>query len=368
MARNSKSQILFSQIKQEITNGNFGYSGERFLTVRELAAKYNVSLVTSQKVIKLLSTSGIITLYGKTYFITNGKILPKSHLQSRLHENQNNKLIGIHFPKYNNPFFSALLDEVSKSIYKQGFSPVVMCSNQNVEQEKRILESFIKIGVCGVISCPNNNESELLKNQYENYPLPLVFLAEQCSSKDIHFAGVDNNACAKHVAHHLIEMEYKNFIYIGAESDKTTDKRCDAFVKALSDNGYAVPKENIIYLSDNENFTIPYSVKQHIKSQEKPLGIFCFHDIIAVAIIMLCEKIGLKIPEEVGVVGFDNLPIAKQCRPMLTSIAYRFDKMAESAVALLLQKISNKSNTGLKPHDFVNHSLKIRDSSRKKPL
>ena len=368
MAKNTKSSLLFEKIKKQITNGVFGNSGERFLTVRELSDKFSVSLVTAQKIMKQLNYCGVITLYGKSYFITTGKISPKSQLQLRLDESLQNKFIGIHFPKFNNPFFSALLDEVSKCICKHGYHPLVMCSNQNPEQEKSILENFIKIGVCGVISCPNNNENESLKNQYENYPLPLVFLAEQCSSKGTHFAGVDNKACAKHVACHLIEMQYKNFIYIGAESDKNTDKRCDSFVNALSDNGYKIPKENIIYLSDNENFTIPYFVTQHIKSQEKPLGIFCFHDIIAVSVIMECEKLGIKIPEDVGVVGFDNLPIAKQCRPMLSSIAYRFDKMSETAVNLLVQKINCKSALEINTSDFINHSLKIRDSSRRKPL
>ena len=83
---------------------------------------------------------------------------------------------------------------------------------------------------------------------------------------------------------------------------------------------------------------------------------------------MTCEKLGLKVPEEVGVVGFDNLAIAKQCRPKLSSIAYRFDKMAETAVDLLLEKVDNENNSKIKSYDFVNHSLKIRDSSRRKPL
>lgn len=366
MAKNSKSGLLLSKIKTQIASGTFGNSGERFLTVRELASEFSVSLVTAQKIIKQLNDCGVITLYGKSYFITTGKISPESQLQLRLstRQNDNNKLIGVHIPKFNNPFFSALLNEVTKSIYKLGYTPVVMCSNQTPENEKTILENFLNIGVCGVVSCPNNGE--MLKKIYENYPLPHVFIAERFSTNNTNFAGVDNAAGAGHVAHHLIEMEYNNFIYIGADSDKGADKRRDAFVNTLNKYGFNIPDENIIYLKDNENFTIPYSVEQHIKSHAKPLGIFCYHDIIAVGVIMLCEKLGLKIPEDVGVVGFDNLPIAKQCRPMLSSIAYRFDKMAESAVNLLLQKIHRQPES--KPQDFVNHSLKIRDSSRRKPL
>lgn len=368
MSTNIKSNLLAEKIRTQIIDGSFGNSGERFLSVRKLAAKYSVSLVTAQKIIKALSKSGVITLYGKAYFITTGKISPESQLQIRI-ENKHrgeNKFIGIHIPKFNNPFFSALLNEIVKSVYNIGYSPVIMCSNQNPELEKSILEDFIKTGVCGVISCPNN--SELLKGRYDNYPLPLVFLANHFSTDETDFAVVDNIACGKHVAQHLIEMEYKNFIYIGAESAKKTDKRGPSFIGALEKAGYTVPKENIIYLSDNENFTIPYSVAQHIKNCKKPLGIFCFHDIIAVGVVMLCEKLKLNIPKDIGVVGFDNLPIAKQCRPMISSISYRFGKMAEAAVNLLMQKINSEKDNKIKTKVFVNHSLKIRDSSRRKPL
>lgn len=206
MTKNSKSSLLVTEIKQKIIDGSFGNSVERFLTVRELANEYSISLVTAQKIIKRLSELGVITLYGKAYFITTGKISPESQLQIRIHENHQitNKFIGIHIPKFDNPFFAALLNEVTKFIYKQGFTPLVMCSNKNPDCEKNILKNFIKIGVCGVVSCPNNSES--LQNLYENYPLPLVFLAEHSSLKDTYFAGVNNDACAQHVAHHLIEM------------------------------------------------------------------------------------------------------------------------------------------------------------------
>lgn len=368
MAVNAKYAIILNEIRAEIENGIFGNSGDKFLSVRNLAEKYSVSLVTAQKIIKQLSEIGVITLYGKAYYITIGKMFPASQLKARIENNRKStdKLIGIHIPKLNNPFFSALLDEVVKSIYNIGYRPVIMCSNRNPNNEKTILEDFIDMGVCGVISCTSNNE--ILKNRYNNYPLPLVFLANNFSSDKVDFVEVDNKACGRHVALHLMDMGYENFIYIGPESEKNSDKRGKAFVETIKEAGFDFQQENIIYVADDESFAIPYSVSQHIKNCKKPLGIFCYHDIIAVGVIMLCENSGLNIPEEVGIVGFDNLPIAKQCRPTLSSISYRFDKMAEVSVNMLMQKINFETDSNIQTGDFVNHALKIRNSSRKKPL
>lgn len=366
MAKN-KSELLTERLLTEIAGGAFGGSGERFLSVRKLSETYGVSLVTAQRVIKQLNDAGVITLFGKAYFITTGKIAPTSSLQNRFDSNRRTEqLIGIHIPKINNPFFSALLNEVTKAVYKRGFTPVILCSDQDPQRERNVLETFIAMGVTGVISCPNNGE--LLLNRYKNYPLPLVYLANRFFGEGRDFAMVDDSASARHVAHHLIDMEYRHYMYIGLENARKTDIRCKAFTDTLKDEGETVPDENIIYIPDNEDFTIPYSVSHLIQSSPKPLGIFCFHDMIAVQVILLCEKLGLHIPQDIGVVGFDDLPIAKQCRPKLTSIAYRFDKMAEAAADLLMHKIDAKPGGKIRPLDYVNHSLKIRDSSRKKPL
>ncbi len=361
---NNKSAAVAQRIGQEIERGEYGPSGSRFLSVRQLAETYNVSLVTAQRVMALLREEGLLTLYGNAHYLSSGRMTPDSPLQKQLESNVRTNLIGIHTPEINNPFFSSLLNEVTKFVYKAGYTPLLMTSRRDPEREKAILHTFLTMGVKGVISCPNSGD--YLQQFYKQYPLPLVFLANRFSSENQGFGMVDEEASAKHVADHMIEMAYENFMYVGLENARGSDARRTAFVDALREKGKTVPDENILCITDKDEFSIPYSVSRLIRGAKKPLGIFCFHDMIAVQVIILCEQLGLNIPEEIGVVGFDNLPIAKQCRPTLTTIAYRFDKMADSAVDLLLRKMKSPTEEQYKPKDFINHSLKIRESTRKK--
>ncbi len=369
MKQATKTNLLVNTIEKDIQDGKLGKSGEEFLTVRELAKSYSVSPVTALHVIEQLKQKNLLSSLGKKTFITYGKIANKSALKKRLDKLPSRTyklpLVGIHLPVIKNPFFSALAQEISSVLYKKGFLSVISSSDQDVDTEKEILNSFLNLGAVGVISCPNTNEVSL--QYYNGYPLPTVYLASRSFQDEELFVMVNHEAAAKQVAQHLIEMGYEQFMYV-SESNNATDQRGKFFIETLNSLGKSIPKENVITNSDSNQFAPSTQLVNAIKNAKKPLGIFCYHDLIAACAILACNKLSLRVPEDVGIVGFDDLSIAKQCRPTLSTISYRFDKMAETAVDLLLKKIKASGSFINSQLDYVNHYLTVRESSKRKTI
>ena len=363
---NNKFEKIFRQVSQKLLDGAYGKSGDRFISVRELAEMNDISLVTAQRIVDKLREERLIYLCSHAYYITVGRIGEDSALSKAIEKRTGNSheasLIGIHFPKINNEFFSALLKEVVQSVRAAGFMPLVMFSEGKPELEKEILHRFVGLGVKAIITCPNDGIS--LKNIYNRYPLPIVYLAKRSSFYDSNYVAVDENTSAGHVAKHFVNMGYENFMYVGFEQDVDKDYRMDSFMRKLERLGRTIPPENIILLKETDKFAVSGYVSSIIANANKPLGVFCFHDLLAIELLIAVKKRKLKVPEDVGIVGFDNLDIAAKHSPALSTVGYRFDTMASSAVKMLTEIIAEKDNIPKQPI-LVRHALYIRESSRK---
>ena len=106
-----KAQSIAITIEKQLLCGELGKSGDKFYTVRKLASVFDVSPVTAIKVFSLLKEKNLIYCLGKNYFITTGSATPSSDLGKRLKKNASGKkIIGVHVPEIENPFFSSLVE------------------------------------------------------------------------------------------------------------------------------------------------------------------------------------------------------------------------------------------------------------------
>lgn len=363
----NKTVPLFEKYVSKIESGLCGDSGSKFLTVREFAAKENISLVTSQKVFSLLEEYGVIKCFNKKYYLSYGRMSSESSLTDLLNKRAaflTGKVMGIIVPDLKNPFFSALLQKISVYAIKANFFPLVMSYHGDEKLETEIVDLLVSMGAKGIITCPNSNKS--VKNLYSKCVLPVVFISKKFSIDEEHYSSADNYNAAKRVAKHFIEMGYENFMYIGNDIASDEDMRYKGFFDELENLGIEVSRQDNAFLLKENFTTLPYHVCQKITAAKKPLGIFCYHDIISERVLSACKSANLSIPDEVGIVGFDDLPITTQVEPALSTIAYSFDEMAKTAVKKLIKQINrtaDESDNTIKP---INHTLIVRDSSRRK--
>lgn len=362
-----KAENIANEIEHEIIRGVFGPSGSRFLTVRELAAKKSISYVTACDTASILRERGTIMKYGKMHYISTGLIKKNSPLSKSITaKTGNKKRIGIHLSYINNPFFTSIVSKLQIYLDGKGYQSIIFSSEGNADIECNVLRSFLELGVQGVISFPGY--AEKLVDTYNHFSLPYVFIGRTIGNIQGHSILVDNETAAYQVAEHLIKMEYKQFGYIGLEQlGNANDSRIKGYTQGLNANHTMLDARYILKVKSYDASRTSALLKQFIRKAEKPVGIFCFHDLISAQLLNICHILNLDIPDDVGIVGFDNLPIATQLTPELTTVSYGYGKMAQTAVDLLLSSINNTGSENEKYSDiYITPVLIIRDSSKKR--
>jgi len=338
-------------MRKDILDGKFGAPGDVFLTTRALSEVRQISLVSAHSVLTGLCASGYIKLVGKRYYLSHEKLLA---------EHQENKnIIGLLLPQLNNEFYASLAEAVVDVADKNGYGVVMVTTSYEDKKETRALKLMMDYKVSGIISCiPTDAENGAA---YLGSSLPCVSLAHSINNSKISSVQVNSFSISQKVAQNLIEEGYRHFMYIGTRKiPLENDIRFIAFNMELKKQGLSLKKEDILQLSSHSK-TDEELLSGHLLGADGPLGVFCYHDLLAAAVYRVCSKINKCIPDEVGVIGFDDLSIATSLYPPLTTVQYRVTTMADMAVNLLLAKIKSPDA----PYDnyYIEPNLVIRKSA-----
>lgn len=348
LSRSAQEQYL---IQNEILQGKYGQPGDVFMTTRALAELRQVSVVTAHNILTGLCSAGYLELRGKKYYLSHSKLMEARKSQANI--------IGLIVPNLNNEFYSSLSDAVIDIARKKGYRVLVVTTSYSSSEAKKALQLLLRLSVAGIINgVPSAPENEYL---YRNCPVPCVSLAHSLDNCKKSSVQVNSFSISQKVARHLLEEGYKSFLYIGTKNlPQENDLRFTAFQMELKQNGYTLDSSNTIQVSTDSKADDTL-IAQMLEQHPEPVGVFCYHDLIAVQLYRVCNKLKRKIPDDVGIVGFDDLSVATSLSPTLTTVQYRITSMADMTLQLLLTSINSPNS----PYDnyYVEPNLVIRKSS-----
>ena len=348
LSRSAQEQY---RIQDEILQGKYGQPGDVFMTTRALAELKQVSVVTAHNILTGLCGTGYLELRGKKYYLSHSK-----HIEA--HNSQTN-IIGLMLPHLNNEFYSSLADSVIETCRQKGYKVLVVTTSYSSSEERNVFQFLQNLNVAGIINCvPTSQENESL---YRSCTLPYISLGHSLDNCKKSSVQVNSFSISQRVARHLIEEGYRNFIYVGTRNlPLENDIRFMAYQMELKANGYLLEPKNTLRISTDANGDDGRLI-QLLKNQTEPVGIFCYHDLLAVKLYRICNLLSKRIPEDVGIVGFDDLSIASSLSPALTTIQYRVASMTDMTVNLLLASIRNPNE----PYDnyYIEPNLVLRGSS-----
>ncbi len=353
-------QALFEQLREEIREGVHGRSGDPFFTARDLSLRYAVSLETALFAMQALAREGHLILEGKRYYIATG-FASDATPYGRILLERRQKILGLEINRLDNPFFSALADHLNREARRHGYSLVVQSARQNSAAEREDLRLFLEMNVSGVFTCTDIHTD--IGSVYRNYPLPVVVLGRNIQLPNCDSVSVGNHVSGAQVASHLMQVGCRSFAYLGLCDYLDRDPRLHGFAAQLETCGQSllstIPVENA---SDS---TLHARVRNLIATAPRPLGLFCYHDLLAVeaARAIKHSRLDVRIPNDVCIVGFDDLPISSAVTPPLSTISYQYASIAERAMEHMLSYISN-------PHHIPSEStvasvLTVRESSKR---
>ncbi|WP_244871480.1 LacI family DNA-binding transcriptional regulator [Orenia marismortui] len=312
---------------------------------RVLNDKPDVSEATKKKIQKVIDKLGY-----NPNGIARGLVLQKTHT------------IGLIIPDISNPFFPEVAKGVEDRARELNYS-VIFCNTDNdKEREKEAIALMKSKHVDGIIlSLSISNKEELYKLEEKNFDV--VQIDRKIPDSNYQAVVIDNTLGAYNATSHLVELGHTKIAHVTGDLEiQTGQDRLEGFKKAIAnfDLNY---KEEWIVEGDFSKESGYQAMKKLLRLKDRPKAVFIANDLMAIGAYEAIFEMGLGIPEDISVVGYDDIEIASIIKPGLTTMTQSKYKLGQAAADMLIAKIDSKEEVD--DEDIIlNPKLIIRDSTR----
>ncbi len=269
------------------------------------------------------------------------------------------KKILINIPTISNPYYSEIVKGAQSAGTKRGY--FVLINSQHLHNS---FESFLymvkHIDVNGVIIL-NSIDSESIDKL--NNTIPLVQCAEFCDDRpELSYVGIDNLSATQKVMEHILSTGHRKVALIsGPGRYKYSKERRTGYFKALEEAGIGINEDWIVQIPDVD-FKLAYSACiSLLNSDNRPDAVYALSDVFALSAIKAAETIGLKVPDDIIVSGFDDVDFTGYTSPSITTVRQPLYQLGYLSAEVLIDKIEKK-NTSVQ-HIILDTEFIVREST-----
>lgn len=253
--------------------------------------------------------------------------------------NKVSKTIGVIIPDITNPFFSEIVKGIIEASKKENYDIFLCVSNWDANREEAYLKALRKKQVDGIIIKPARDQDV---NIYKEIKLPLIVLESWNKLENACAISLNNKKGGYIAAKHLMDCGYKNIGFLAGKEESLSSKdRKDGWLSALEEGGMLEKEPNVIYT----DFSIEggYKATRELLEMDPSIdAIFAANDVIALGALQRLSEMNIKVPEQIGVIGFDNISYSRLPQIMLTTVnqpVYEMGTIAfETIVAIIQEK------------------------------
>ena len=250
---------------------------------------------------------------------------------------QKSNTIGVIVPHISHPYFAKLISNLENEASKKDYKIILCNSKEKAEKENQYLDMCKSNRVAGIVLCSGNVES----NKINTGDIPVVLLEKNFEEGKL---GIqcDNYQGGKLATEHLIECGCKKVLHFSGVIDEEmpADNREKAFIDTCIKNSvkYYIKKFDINTYNQMDYYE---AIKDTIAEVKEIDGIFASSDLIAAQVIQVCNELNIRIPQDIKLVGFDDVEISKLTTPTITTIHQPIKEMSKLAVELIDTKYTN---------------------------
>ncbi|MGH7453998.1 MAG: GntR family transcriptional regulator [bacterium] len=330
---------IADDIKAKIIKGKH-HVGEALGSQRELSDAYDVSLMTIKKALAKLTQEGLLfSRVGKGTYVAAKRPVANKAMPSQ-------NLIGFVLRDLQSPFFSLIAQHAEEAAYKQGYNVLLSNSSGRAEKEEAQIRRFRHIGARALIIASMTHiyhaTPAMRALQREQFPFVMVsYMADE----DVPFIGTDHEQGGYLATQHLLQLGYKHIGYIdGEEGNLVGELRKRGYGRALAEYGYRMDKRSVFRLrhrGESHDYQSGYEIgKRFTALARRPEAVFVYNDLAALGFQQAILDQGLKVPDDVAIVGFDNIVRGSYAPVPLTTIHQPTAEIGNMAVSTLIQKIA----------------------------
>jgi DNA-binding LacI/PurR family transcriptional regulator len=251
------------------------------------------------------------------------------------------RTIGLIVPDNSNPYFAELARAVEDAGFARGYSVILCNSDMSESKEAAYIELLISKCVDGVILISAAHRREKF-NEFIQAGIPLITVARELNDLPVDQVLMDNQQGGYLVGKHLTALGHRRIGCIAGPRDETPSAdRIVGLRRALHEAGVDLPSEQII----RGDFTYEgghQAMANLLRREPKLTAVFAANDRMAIGAMNYLWQTGVRVPEDISVIGFDDIPVAAMTCPPLTTIATPKAEFARISVSMLIERINRE--------------------------
>jgi LacI family transcriptional regulator len=317
-------------------------------TIKQIAKKANVSIAT---VSRALNNDSRVTTHthDKILRISN-ELNYKPNLVARNFVKQTSYAIGLILPDISDEFFTDIIRGVDEITHKNGYYTMVASSHKHRTLSDSIT-TFSQTGLVGGVILLVSAMTDDLKNILDHTKIPVVLIGGGKQERGFDSVAIENYEGAFNATEYLIKKKGFNKIahITGPAENYDAFLRKKGFIDACKKNGVSINKSFIV----DGNFTIDSGYHGFIQLYglpEKPQAIFAANDMMALGCYDAANYFNVKIPDDISLIGFDDIFISKYINPGLTTVRVQIEEVGKAAATLLIDRLNNSNG---KTHSLI---------------
>ena len=311
-------------------------------TIIDVAAKAGVSVATVSRVVnanypvKEETRKRVLAAIDSLQYVPN--------LQARELNMKRSSTIGVVVPSLYNMFFAEVIDGIEEHLRQDAYSLLLCCAKNDSRQEAKCIMDLMGRNVCGIIVISPNTEN-METNFYDGIAkkLPLVFVNSYVKIPHVSYAANDEAQGTKEALAFLWNLGHRKILFVrGINSDSYRIKE-EAYVSFMQEKQVLCP-ELIVNIGEGNNTSTVDRTAEILaeKIRElKPTAILTSNDLMGVGAVHACKREGKKIPEEISIIGYDNISLSHMIDPKLTTVDQSMQKLGSVAASLLIEKLQS---------------------------
>ena len=307
-------------------------------TIHDVANLSGYSIGTVSAVINRKGTVSKSTRRKVLQAISDLQYRPSAAARRRLQPTAE-KSIGLIVKEINNPYFADIICGAQDAARELGYNVLVTHTDRSYEVEQQVAELLVAKDVDGLIINPLLNEETDLSHLFEirrsNIPLVLIegIRGIQASTVD-----VDNVAAEKEAVEHLIDLGHTRIVHFaGPRYSSHSDERVEGVRRAHGAHRLAIGEDDVVYagagLKDGYDAALAY-FRDRV---DRPTAVTCYNDLVAIGVVHALRELGLRVPDDVSVVGFDDIDVASYLAVPLTTVRMPRYAIGQRATKLLIE-------------------------------
>ena len=339
-------------------------ANQKRISLKDLAHELGVSIATVSRALRNSPEIGQEMQMKVKELAKRLNYRPNPFAQSLRKEGP--RIIGVVVPNLVTHFYAAVLDGIEDEARRTGYSVISFNSHESCEDEMRAIDNFVNLHVEGIIASVSQNTTDYSHfEKVSKMGIPLVFFGRTCLPDLFSSVTANGDVAAKKATQHLIETGSRRIAFLGGPNHlDMVKRRKHGYLEALRDNRIPIDRELVVCNRIDFDLVVE-ATKQLLQIENRPDAILAVNDTVTFAAFTAIKEMGLRIPEDVALIGFTDDQHARYVTPQMSAIEDQSYKMGCVAYDLLQKSISGDPN---KYKKIVPQKLVIRGTSDKHGL